>query len=539
MSDTTGKNVVQVTDKLANERSNWDSHWREIAERMWPDLSNRFLTRGHNRTTGEKRTTKMFDSTAAQALSRFATVFESMVTPRNQRWHRLRASDKKLNKIRRVRLWFEEVTELIFTVRYAPQANFASQQQGINMYLGAFGTGAMFVDELKTNVRGIRYKACPLDSTYFLENHQGIIDTSYRYFTFTARQAVQKWGQDKLSKKINNAYEKNSTDEFKFIHAVVPRSDYDPMKIDGKNMPFASIYVEESEKTTVSEGGYRTFPYAVSRYVQMPGETYGRSPGMLALPTVKTLNEEKKTVLKQGHRAVDPVLLAHDDGVVDNFSMRPGAINTGGVDAEGRRLVQELPVGNLSVGYQMMEQERQVINDIFLITLFQILTETPQMTATEVLERAQEKGALLSPTFGRQQSEYLGPLIEREIELLQMQRLLPPMPPELIEADGDYEIIYDSPLSRAQRAEEASGLIRSLQLIQPYAESTGDLSPLDHFDWDVITPEVARINAVPEHWLRGEDTVAQIRQNRQQAAERQQAIEAAPSIASIAKSQSE
>ena len=40
------------------------------------------------------------------------------------------------------------------------------------------------------------------------------------------------------------------------------------------------------------------------------------------------------------------------------------------------------------------------------------------MTATEVLERAREKGALLAPTMGRQQSEALGPMIEREIDIL-------------------------------------------------------------------------------------------------------------------------
>ena len=40
----------------------------------------------------------------------------------------------------------------------------------------------------------------------------------------------------------------------------------------------------------LDEGGYRTFPYAISRYVTAPGETYGRSPAMLALPSIKTLN---------------------------------------------------------------------------------------------------------------------------------------------------------------------------------------------------------------------------------------------------------
>ena len=58
----------------------------------------------------------------------------------------------------------------------------------------------------------------------------------------------------------------------------------------------------------------------------------------------------------------------------------------------------------------------------------QILQDNPRMTATEVIERTREKGILLAPTVGRQQSEYLGPLVDREIDVLVEQGLLPPMP---------------------------------------------------------------------------------------------------------------
>jgi hypothetical protein len=114
-------------------------------------------------------------------------------------------------------------------------------------------------------------------------------------------------------------------------------------------------------------------PYSIARYLTAPGELFGRSPAMNVLPSINVLNEEKKTMLKQGHRAVDPVLLAHDDGILDGFSMKPGAMNYGGVNSDGRALVHALPVGNLAIGKDMMDDERQVINDAFLVTLFQIL----------------------------------------------------------------------------------------------------------------------------------------------------------------------
>ena len=301
------------------------------------------------------------------------------------------------------------------------------------------------------------------------------------------------------------------------------------------------IFVQRSEfvamegATHLMDEGFESFPYAISRYVVAPGEINGRSPAMLVLPSLKVLNEEKKTVLKQGHRVVDPVLLAHDDGVLDNFSMRGGALNYGGVSAEGRPLVHTLPTGNIAIGKELMDDERMVINDAFLVTLFQILTETPEMTATEVIERTREKGALLSPTMGRQLSEYIGPMIEREVDLMMQQQLISPMPDILRQAAGEFVVEYDSPLSRAQKAEGISGFFRLVDWSRDYVQITGDKRPLDFLDWDAAMPEIARGQAVPTRWIKTLDAVMQMRQQQAQAAQQQQMVDAAPAISSLVK----
>jgi hypothetical protein len=518
---------------LAGNRGNWESHWQEIAERFLPAYSNSFNSLSQGRTQGEKRTEQIFDSTASIALGRFASILDSLLTPRNSQWHRLTASDPNLSKNREVRLWFEEVSRLLFKYRYAPMANFASQNQQNYEGLGAFGTGCMLIDELDKGV-GMRYRAIHLGEVYFRENHQGIIDSAYRYFPMTARQAHQKWGS-KVEECLKSKLASNPDQNCLFLHVVKPREDYDPQRLDYKGMELASHYVSVEGKVHLSEGGYNTFPYAISRYKQAPGETYGRSPAMDVLPAVKTLNEEKKTVLKQGHRAVDPVLLVHDDGIIDTFSLRPGALNAGGMSADGRPLVGTLPVGNINIGKDLMDDERSVINDAFLVTIFQVLTETPAMTATEVLERTREKGILLAPTLGRQQSEYLGPMIEREVDILSRQGLLPPMPEILKEAQGEYTVTYDSPLSRAAKAEEASGLMRSVETALQIVNVSGDREPLDHFNWDVIIPEVSSIQGVPEKWMRSLEDIQAIREGRAQAAEQQQQIQAAPAAAAMMK----
>lgn len=520
-------------DQLYAERGNLNSHCTEIAQRCWPSHSFLFQNSGFDQTQGEKRTFELFDSTAATGLNRFGAIVDSLLTPRNQKWHRMKPSNKILEKRRDVMEWFEIANDILFKYRYAPQANFASQNQLNFKSLGAYGTGSVFIDELKSEP-GLRYKNIHLSEMFFMENHQGIIDRAIRHYQMTARQAVQQFG-DKCPPQIQTAAQNTPNTKFRFLHCVRPRKDIDYSRKDFKGMKYASYYVAMEGRTLLSEGGFNTFPYSNSRYEQAPGEVYGRSPAMDVLPAMKTLNEQKKTILKQGHRVVDPVLLAFDDGVLDSFSLKPGAVNAGGVSADGRPLVQALPTGNLAIGKEMMDEERSTINDAFLVSLFQILTENPQMTATEVMERTREKGILMNPTFGRLQSEYLGPLVDREIDVLAFQGLLPPMPQILVEAKGEYRLEYDSPLSRAQRSEEAAGFMRTVESALNIAQQTQNPEPLDFFNWDVAIPQMADIQAVPLSWMRTMDEVKQIRDQRAQSNQTQQAVQAAPGASALLK----
>lgn len=527
---------VAAFQMAAGERGTWDSHWEEIARVVLPSFSGSFTSNGESQTPGSKRTQHLYDSTAPIALPRFAAVMESMLTPRGTKWHRLAPVESALMKDRSTRLWLDEATDLLFRYRYAPPANFSGQNHQIYLGLGAFGTGALFIDESDASP-GLRYRAIHLGEIYFFENHQGVIDKAKRRFKMSPRQCAQRFGEAVLPKEILDKLGKPEQDKATetILHCVAPRADVVPGRLDYRGKAFASYYIAMDYKVLLREGGYNTFPFAIGRHTLYPGEVYGRSPAMEALPAIKTINEEKKTMLKQGQRAVDPVLLAFDDGIVDGFSLKSGAINAGGVNRDGRPLVHALQTGNIAAGDKMMELERIHIQDAFLTSLFQILTDRPQATATEIIELTREKGVLLSPTMGRQQSEYLGPMIDRELDVLQMQRLLPPMPPALREAGGEYKVEYDSPLSRAQRSEEASGFLRMMELSLKIATEAQDPGALDWANLDVAMPELADINAVPTRWTNSTAQKAQIRAGRQQAQQTQDAINAAPAVSALLK----
>lgn len=509
--------ICQTFNAIKGDRGTWEQHWEEIAERVLP----RQMGFVGERTQGEKRTQKIFDSRPMVALDRFASVMDSMLTPRQSRWHNLRTTDETLNKDHDVQQWFYQVNNLLYNARYSPKANFAGQNHERWTSMGAFGTGSLFID-FEPGV-GLRYRCVNLRDTYFLENHQGIIDTVFRCFKYTAKQAVQRWGKDRMPERILKAYEapNRQHEMFEFLHVVKPRQSRDPQRVDARNMPFASYYIAVAERQLVTpEGGYTSFPYSISRYVTAPDEVYGRGPAMMALPDIKMLNEMAKTDIRAVHKLVDPPILLHDDGILGNgamtVNMKPGGLNIGGVNREGRALMQPFNSGaRVDINESKMDQRRMAIDDAFLVTLFQILVETPRMTATEALIRSQEKGMLLTPTMGRQQSEALGPLIERELDLLAFHRILPPMPDLLIEAGGEYEIVYDSPLSRMQRAEELVGVQRTMELLAPFANM--DPSILDVFDKDQLARLTAEVSGVPSPIIRSPNDVIAIRQQRAQA----------------------
>jgi hypothetical protein len=528
VSDSRADEIIRRQEHLSNQRVLFDSHWREIAERL--------LTRENHfrvtRTPGDKRTELVFDSTATLALERFAAAMESMLTPRTQRWHKLRIEDPDLKDDPEVKDYLDEVTQTLFAVRYAPRANFASQAHEAYMSLGAFGTSAMFIDDLVG--RGIRYRAINMSEVFIAENYQGRIDTVYRKFSMTVRQAAQRFGEQVLSERQKAALEKQPDLMFDFIHAVAPREDMDIYRADYRGMPFASCYVNLEGRTIASEGGYQTMPYAIGRYVTSPREVYGRSPAMTVLADIKMLNEMSKTTIRAAHKAVDPPLLLQDDGALQAFDLRPGALNYGGVDEQGRQLVHPLQsAARIDISLEMMDQRRRVINDAFLVTLFQILVESPQMTATEAMLRAQEKGALLAPTMGRQQSEFLGPCIERELDILARAGVLPPMPPQLADAGGLVEVEYQSPLNRAQRADEGVAILRTLESLTPLAQI--DPSVMMVFDPDATARELAEINGVPQKVLRTKDQVAAMQAQQAEAAQAQQLIAAAPAVSQAAR----
>jgi hypothetical protein len=155
------------------------------------------------------------------------------------------------------------------------------------------------------------------------------------------------------------------------------------------------------------------------------------------------------------------------------------------------------------------------------------------MTATEALIRAQEKGAMIAPALGRQQSEFLGPLINRELDLLSNAGALPPAPPQLQRSKGGVRVEYTSPLTRAMRAEEGTAIMNTVQAIGVLANL--DKSVLNIIDMTDAARELAMINGCPAKLLRSDEEIDKLVQQQTQQAQAQQMAQQAPQVSMAAK----
>ena len=520
------KTIMARFDRLKTGRQNWETHWQEVADYMQPRKAD--VTR--TRSRGDKRTELIFDSSPIQALELLAASLHGMLTNPSTPWFSLRYKDEGLDSDDEAKLWLEGVTDTMYTA--FNRSNF--QQEIFELYhdLITFGTAAMFIEEDQDDL--LKFSTRHINEIFITENDKGRIDTVYRKFKITLRAAFQQFGEN-LSEEARNKVEKDPFDEIDILHAVYPRQDFDPRKKDKKNMEFESVYVEYKNGNELSVGGFVEFPFVVPRYLKASHEIYGRSPAMTALPDVKMLNEMSKTTIKAAQKQVDPPLLVPDDGFILPVRTVPGGLNF--YRSGTRDRIEPMNIGaNNPLGLNMEGQRRNSIRNAFYVNQL-MMQEGPQMTATEVIQRNEEKMRLLGPVLGRLQSELLKPLIDRTFSIILRKNLFMPVP-EFLQG-RDVEIEYVSPLAKAQKSTELQSIMRAIEILG----SLSNVAPVfDHINMDKLVRHLADIVGVPQKILKPQNQLNAERQQAeaqqeqmQQMQQLQQVAEAGGKIAPLAK----
>tara|TARA_Y100000592_G_scaffold82679_1_gene131627 strand:- start:807 stop:2387 length:1581 start_codon:yes stop_codon:yes gene_type:complete len=498
------KELIRRFSQLKTTRGTWESHWQEIADYVLPRRADVTTKRAR----GDKRTEKIFDSTAINAAELLASSLHGMLTNAASPWFMMKYKDSEFNRDDAAMEWLEEATHQMYII--LNRSNFQQEVHELYADLITFGTGSMMIE--KDEVSGLRFSTRHISEIYIQENEFGRVDTVYRKFKMSARAAFQMFGE--VSSKITKLKDKNPYDEIELLHIVLPRDEFDPRKIDAINKPFASIYCDPETTELLGEGGYDEFPYVVPRFLKSSVETYGRSPAMVALADIKMINKMSETIIKAAQKTIDPPLLVPDDGFMLPIRTVPGGLNF--YRSGSRDRIEPLNTNpNIGLGVQYEDQRRDAIRKAFYVDQL-LLAQRVNMTATEVLQRNEEKMRMLAPVLGRLQSEMLKPLIDRCFNIMLRMNMFP-VPPESLQGK-DIDIEYTSPLARSQRGGDITAAVRALEILSPLSQ----LAPVfDYIDPDKFVRHITEVLGVPAKILRSDQEVGQLRQQRAAAQQAQ------------------
>jgi hypothetical protein len=355
------------------------------------------------------------------------------------------------------------------------------------------------------------FSARHIKEVYIQENKRGYVDTIYRKFKMPAQAVVDKFGADRVSKDVITKFKKSPFEDIILVHVCRPRKDFDPKKQDKQNMPFQSIYFEEETGHIVAIGGFKELPYVVPRYLKSSTEIYGRSPGMNALADVKVLNRMVEHSLKAAAKQIDPPLLVSDDSMLAPIRMSPGSINF--FRAGSREAIRPLDINsNISVTLNNENQRRDAIAKMFHVDQLLSTEDKRNMTATEIIQKQDEKMKTLGPVLGRLQSELLSPLITRVFNIMLRQGLFLPAP-EMLQQQ-ELKIQFVSPLALAQRQTELQSLMRGLEIFGSMSQA---LPVMDYIDDNGMVKQIIEILGIPASVIKSDQEVQQIRAERAQA----------------------
>jgi hypothetical protein len=529
MDNQIAEDIVKRVSQLDTERQNYASFWQDVAKYCLPRKA--YITR--TKTPGTKYDYDVYDTTAMQANITLAAGLHSYLTNPNSKWFSLRLQDEEANEQADVKEWLQDTEDRMYNLLNS--SNFNQQIHELYLDLGVFGVACMYEEEDETD--GVRFYARDIAEIYLCENEKEKIDTVYRKFKMTARQAWDKWGEA-AGEVVKNFMEKKEFDKtVEFIHCVAPRYERDVQKDDAGNMPFESTYIEVTKKHLINQSGYREFPYFTPRFNKNSGEVWGSSPAMVLYADIKMLNEMVKVLIRSAQKQVDPPLVLPHDGYLLPIKYGPAALNFRLKGSADDQIVPLATGANISIGLEIIQTWQSIVKKGYFVDLFLLLADPARkdMTATEVMQRVEEKMLILAPVLGRLMNEFLDPLINRTFNILwRSGKLLPP--PEAIQ-NQPYQIEYISPLARAQKLDQMKSINNFLALIGQMSQLLPNT--MDNVNPDEVVKDVQNLYGVNPKYLRPEEEVEAIRQQRQQEIQQQQQMIAMQSMANMAKTGAE
>lgn len=489
------RRLLKRFEALSARRNSWNSLYSDLVDYLMPDRGP-FVG---EITPGTDRSLRQFDSTPSDALTRMVSALHGMMANPSTKWFKpsLSGIPKEVKDNSETQNWLGEVGEI--TLEAYGNSNHALQLHEHLYDVGGLGTGVLFQEEDEKRPGEVNFAAFPLSTCYIAEDAYGRVDSLYRLFKHSARQAVQKW-PGRLSEKITKAAVKNPEEEYQFLHVVEEREKWDGRyaATNPRARPWACYYVEYEAKRLVVESGYHEIPFCAPRWTKASGEIYGRSQAITNIADIRMLNRVQESFITAVELATEPAYQAPVGFFLYEPVRIPNYINYYRPGMSERGLEPLADGGQLPVTDAYIQRLQEKIETHFFVDIM-MLREGPQMTATEVLQRLNERMQLLGPVLFRLQNELLKPMIMRTYGILRRAGKIPEMPAVLVPYEKNLIIEYTSPIARAQRMEETQSIMQLMEFLSPLAGIDPDVVAM--LNTEEMLRGIAKILGVPQNMI--------------------------------------
>lgn len=284
--------------RARERRSTWEAHWQECYEFALPQREVAF-----GATPGGKRTDRLFDGTAPDAVDQLAASLLAELCPPWARWFGLEGGPGLSEDERSaVAGLLEEAAE---TVRlHFDRSTFAVELHQAFLDLACVGTACLLFEEAPPGeASAFRFTAVPLPELTLEEGPSGRLDVTFRRFEAPLAVLKTRFPGAAVPAEAERRAERDPDARFAVLEVVEPQSEgfaYTALLLaDG-----AGEGLGTGERTLLAEGRFAASPFVTFRWLKAPGESYGRSPVMKALPDIKTANKVVELVLKNASIAV-------------------------------------------------------------------------------------------------------------------------------------------------------------------------------------------------------------------------------------------
>lgn len=493
---------------------------------------------------GGRRGLAKFDSTGAQQHQNLKSALSAMIKPIHEKWLFVRPVDEKIKEEPEVLLWCEDTEQRMWNALYDRRAQFLRFSGETDDDLVAFGQGHLYMG-LNRSRNGLSFRSWHIRDVVFSEDMEGKIVRVFLDWNLSAQKALELVGGDpgKLPKKIQEELKKDKpslTRTFKFTLCIYPNPDWDPRKAAwnvGEHAPYTECIIADQHDDEISRSGYFDFPVATPRWDTSSGEFNARSPASIALGDILSLQQVGKTILKAGHLAVEPPLVAPHNAIVGRAKIYPGGMtyyNADAISGYGRSAPPVQPLYNnlnLPYGQEIQKDLRDQVERAFLRHIINLPIDGPQMTATEIMQRRQEFLRMVGPVLVRLEADYSGHLAERVFNLMRANNALMDPPEVLLEAGVRFSFI--SPIFKILKQAEMDAYRLWMEDMAMLAQTKGP-HVFDQVDEDVVAREAAMVRGMPQRWLNPVEKIGEIRERRAKLEEMARMKEDAAALAPAA-----